>query len=63
MIVARPLAGLKNSLRAMLVDESAQGLVEYAIVIALVAMIALATLRTLGGRAKNSLSSASNAFS
>ena len=63
MTVARPLAGFNKMLRAMLVDESAQGLVEYAIVIALVAMVSLAVLRALGGRARNSLSSAANGFS
>ena len=44
-------------------DDRGQGLVEYALVIALVAMIALATLRVLGHRVNNSLGSASNAFS
>ena len=63
MTVASPLAGFHKMLRAMLADESAQGLVEYAIVIALVAMVSLAAIRALGGRAKNSLGSAANGFS
>ncbi len=63
MTVVSPAAGFNKMLRAMLLDESAQGLVEYAIVIALVAMVSLAVLRALGGRAKNSLNSASNGFS
>ena len=63
MTVARPLAALKKMLGTMFADDSAQGLVEHAIVIALVAMVSLAVLRALGGRARNSLSSASNGFS
>ncbi len=50
-------------LAAVLRDDSAQGLVEYAIVVALVALLAIATLRALGRRVNNSLSSASNGFS
>ncbi len=63
MNVARPLPALWIQLRAALRDESAQGLVEYAIVLALVAMVALAVIRTLGRRVTNSLSSATNGFS
>ena len=48
---------------ACLKDERGQGLVEYALVIALVAIVALATLRVLGRRINNALSSASNGFS
>ena len=62
MNAAKPLPAVRM-LRAVLLDESAQGLVEYAIVLALVAMVALAVLRVLGRRVTNSLSSASNGFS
>ncbi len=48
---------------SMLKDDAGQGLVEYAIIIALVSVVAIATLRILGGRANNALSSASNAMS
>ena len=48
---------------ACLKDDRGQGLVEYALVIAIVAIVALATLRVLGRRATNALSSASNGFS
>jgi Flp pilus assembly pilin Flp len=44
-------------------DDSGQGLVEYAIIIALVSIVAIATLRTLGHRVDNSLGSATNGFS
>ncbi len=50
-------------LRAMLCDESGQGLVEYALIIALVSVVAIATLRLLGERVNSALSSATNAFS
>ena len=59
-----PTPTFSKMLRAALRDDSAQGLVEYAIIIALVAMVSLAVLRTLGRRASNSLgSAASNGFS
>ena len=47
----------------MLKDDAGQGLVEYAIIIALVSIVAIVTLKALGGRANNALSSASNSFS
>jgi Flp pilus assembly pilin Flp len=48
---------------SMLQDDAGQGLVEYAIIIALVSVVAVVTLRILGQRANNALSSASNSFS
>ncbi len=48
---------------SMLKDDAGQGLVEYAIIIALVSVVAIVTLRLLGQRANNALSSASNGFS
>ena len=63
MIVDKPFPAFCKVFRAALLDDSAQGLVEYAIVLALVAMVALAVLRALGRRVNNSLSSASNGFS
>ncbi len=59
----RPSLRSFRRLAAVLRDDSAQGLVEYAIVVALVALLAIATLRALGRRVNNSLSSASNGFS
>jgi Flp pilus assembly pilin Flp len=63
MTVARPFSPFSKLLRATLRDESAQGLVEYAIILGLVAMVALAVVRALGRHVTNSLSSASNGFS
>jgi len=50
-------------MRSFLADERAQGLVEYALVIALVAMVAIAALRVLGSRAKNTLNNAASSLS
>jgi Flp pilus assembly pilin Flp len=41
-------------------DDRGQGLVEYAFVIALVAMVAIAALRILGTKANNTLVKAGN---
>lgn len=46
----------------MLRDDSGQGLVEYAIVIALVAFVAVAALLGLGHAASNKLSAAAKAL-
>jgi pilus assembly protein Flp/PilA len=51
-----------NAIRAMLLDETAQGLVEYALIIALVSIIAIAALRFLGAKASNTLNNAANAL-
>jgi pilus assembly protein Flp/PilA len=48
---------------SMLKDDAGQGLVEYAIIIALVSVVAIVTLRLLGNRANNALGSATNGFS
>ncbi len=42
----------------MLKDESGQGLVEYALIIALVSVVAIAALSVLGRKASNTLSNA-----
>jgi pilus assembly protein Flp/PilA len=52
-----------TSLRAFCADESAQGLVEYALVIALVSIVAIASLRVLGEKASNTLSNAAEKLS
>jgi pilus assembly protein Flp/PilA len=41
-------------------DDSGQGLVEYALIIALVAILALAALQLLGKKASNTLSNAAS---
>ncbi len=63
MTYESPFSAFRSALRGVLCDESAQTLVEYAIIIALVAMVAMVTIRTLGRRVTNSLSSATNGFS
>jgi pilus assembly protein Flp/PilA len=45
---------------AMLRDEKGQGLVEYALIIALVSVVAIAALRLIGTNAKKTLSNAAN---
>jgi Flp pilus assembly pilin Flp len=47
----------------MLADESGAGLVEYSLILALVSIVALAALRTLGNKASNSLNNAANQLS
>jgi pilus assembly protein Flp/PilA len=51
-----------NNFTAMLYDEEGQGLVEYALIIALVSIVAIAALRLLGNKANNALSNASNSL-
>jgi len=48
---------------SMLKDDEAQGLVEYALIIALVSIIAIAALKFLGGKASNTLNNAANTLS
>ncbi len=52
-----------RSLRSFAADESAQGLVEYALIIALVSIVAIAAMRFLGEKASNTLSNAANRLS
>jgi pilus assembly protein Flp/PilA len=57
---------MQSAAYAVLNDESGQGLVEYSLVIALVALVAVAGLTLFGKRMNNSLGSSSqliNAFS
>ena len=44
-------------------DDAAQGLVEYALIIALVSVVALAALSVLGKKASNTLSNAASHLS
>jgi len=53
---------LKN-LTAMFRDDEGQGLVEYALIIALISVVAIVALRLIGNSASNKLTSAGNALS
>jgi pilus assembly protein Flp/PilA len=53
----------RRSVVTFLRDDRGQGLVEYALVIALVAMVAVAALRVLGSKAKNTLNNAAASLS
>ena len=44
-------------------DDSGQGLVEYALIVALVSLVAIAALQLLGQKANNSLSNAASDLS
>jgi pilus assembly protein Flp/PilA len=48
---------------AMLKDESGQGLVEYALIIALISLAALGILTQLGGQISNTLNEAAASLS
>ena len=53
---------LKN-FTSMLNNDGGQGLVEYALIIALVSIVAMAALRSLGNSANNTLQNTSNQLS
>jgi pilus assembly protein Flp/PilA len=53
---------LKN-FTSMLRADAGQGLVEYALIIALVSIVAVVALRTLGSKASNSLNNAASQLS
>ena len=48
---------------SMLTSDDGQGLVEYALIIALIAIVVMAALRALGNSGSNSLTNASNSLS
>ena len=49
--------------RKFLIDDHGQGLIEYALIIALVAIVAIASLSLLGGKANNTLNNAAGSLS
>jgi pilus assembly protein Flp/PilA len=51
------------SLGSFLRDEQGQGLVEYALIVALVALVAIAALKSLGKKANDTLSNAASSLS
>ena len=50
--------GRRSVFILLIEDDSAQGLVEYALIIALVAMVSIAAMRILGKKINNALSNA-----
>jgi pilus assembly protein Flp/PilA len=52
-----------NTLKTMLISDEGQGLVEYALIIALVSIVAIAALQVLGKKASNTLSNAASDLS
>jgi pilus assembly protein Flp/PilA len=51
------------NIKAFLLDDGGQGLVEYALILALVSIVAIASLSFLGNAATNKLTTAGNALS
>jgi pilus assembly protein Flp/PilA len=51
-----------RTITSFLRDEDGQGLVEYALIIALVAVVAIAALQLLGSKASNTLNNAGNSL-
>jgi pilus assembly protein Flp/PilA len=60
--LARRVAVFQTTV-CFLTDESGQGLAEYALIVALVAIVAIASLRVLGNKASNTLSNAASRLS
>lgn len=52
-----------NNFKTMLKNDDGQGLVEYALIIALVSIVAIAALQVLGKKASNTLSNAAGQLS
>jgi pilus assembly protein Flp/PilA len=52
---------LRTGLMGVFRDERGQGLVEYALIIALVSLVAISALKFLGAKASNTLNNAANA--
>ena len=52
-----------KSFVSMLKDDRGQGLVEYALIIALVSIVAIVALKFLGAKASNTLNNAANTLS
>ncbi len=51
---------LRSRLIGVLRDDRGQGLVEYALIIALVSLVAISALKFLGAKASNTLNNAAN---
>jgi Flp pilus assembly pilin Flp len=49
-----------NLINQFLADDSAQGLVEYALIVTLISLVAIAALTVLGKKSSNTLSNAAS---
>ena len=57
------MQSFKNTFAALVKEEDGQGMVEYSLILALVSVVAIGTLTTLGTDIKAILGKASNALS
>ncbi len=49
-------------MREFLIDDRGQGLVEYALIVALVSIVSVAALQLMGAKANNTLNNAGNSL-
>ena len=59
----RTVTVLSRLLPLFLTDDSGQGLVEYALIVALISIVAIAALRAVGQQASNTMSNAAGKLS
>jgi pilus assembly protein Flp/PilA len=55
-------AGLVDAVMRLRIDEDGQGLTEYALILALIAIVAIAALTLLGGSITSALSTVANSI-
>jgi pilus assembly protein Flp/PilA len=55
-------AGLADAVVRLRIDEDGQGLTEYALILALIAIVAIAALTLLGGSITSALSTVANSI-
>jgi pilus assembly protein Flp/PilA len=56
------MTALKNIAIALISEEEGQGMVEYALILALVSVVAIATLTTMGGNVNTVFTNATTAL-
>ncbi len=56
------MKNLMKKVKGFIANEEGQGLVEYALILALIALVAITVMTTLGQRVNNAYSNASNAL-
>jgi pilus assembly protein Flp/PilA len=60
--MSKVFAGLQSAVLRVLEEEDGQGLVEYALILALIAVVAILALTFLGGSVTQSLSTVGNSL-